>query len=281
MWMRFAAPVFIAALLLAPAASTRCQSLEWRGGGAHLLPFCLYGEIRVAVTGPSCYYCGAHWLANAPGEGYCGIEDMGGSSRRVVFSIWDSKQSPATVENLAEGGWSGRFQTIERPARTGIHTHFDCIWKPGQIFRYFLRQTRTGDRVAISYFFFNEIQKVWIRLATISESQGAAPTPDGTLESSTSIWDKRHGGPRLAFYKVWQGDSPARLRPLINCEGKGVWGTVRGDLFVGCGDSELLHRILKAHGGTSLRFGRNDGQPIRIQGQTLAPELVRTLERLR
>ena len=205
----------------------------------------LYGEIQVLASGPTIYYCGVNWQPGRPGGSYCGIQEHGDHHKCTIFSVWDT--SPTLHPGVVEADHLAKYSRFGGEG-TGAHTHLNCEWRIGQVFRYAVtkQQDKTGANTLTRYYFFDRTRKTgkeksgaWVLEATVSsptDGKDSVRYFGGGMNSFLENWSGRNREvPKLCLYRLWAGTSPEDLRYLRQASGDGVWGILNDSYFLGEG----------------------------------------------
>ncbi len=275
---------FTALCLSLVATAAPAQHLWWNLEGQKEAT-CLYGEITVLATHTTIYYCGSNWHPGEPAGGYCGIQHNGPKERRTIFSIWDT--SPELHPRITAADAATVFGRFGGEGEGG-HTHMLWPWKVEETFQFFVRKQPgpKPDSTACRYYVYDRETKKWRHSATIVSPNGGKKCV-ATLGGGMNSFLENFSGqdrevPKLALYRLWLGTSIDTMKCLTRAVGDGKWGELHGAYFLAEGDDAKLATVFA---GFEPKYGKPDfggkGEDLApIPSETLAPELIKALEKL-
>ena len=131
-----------------------------------------YNEVTVKQSAPGAYFMVCGW-----DKGYYGIQERGDGAKRILFSVWDSRQKdPKAVPEET------RVKLISKDDRvqigrfggegTGGQSYLSYDWKIGETYRFLVTARVNGERTEYSGFFYMPEEKAWTRLVTFSTITG-------------------------------------------------------------------------------------------------------------
>jgi hypothetical protein len=236
----------LAVLLSLVARSASAQHLWWDADGKKDAT-AVYGQITVYATNPGTYYCGINWHPGEPAGGYCGIQHNEPARKCTIFSIWDTSKDLHPAVTAADAKTKhNRFGGEGE----GGHTHMDWNWNLGETFEFYAVKTpaAAGDFTDVKYYAFERTAKKWIHEATIQTPNGGhksvANFSGGAMASFLENWTgKDKDVARLATYRLWIGDGPTTLKPLVKSGGDGTWGELNDCYFLAAGGDDALKAV--------------------------------------
>ena len=264
--------LFLTALAPRPALG---QHLWWDAGGDKKAT-CVYGQITVYATNPGTYYCGINWHPGEPAGGYCGIQHNDPRRKCTIFSIWDtSKDLHPTVTRADPATKHNRFGGEGE----GGHTHLDLTWELGQTFEFYATKTpaKAEGLTDVAYYYLDRKTRKWTHEATIQTPAGGHESVANFSSGSMASFLENYTGkdkevPRLATYRLWIGQSPAALKPLVKAGGDGTWGELNDCYFLAAGPDDALKAVYE-------KWEKDLGKPVvGIKGKKLPPLSAKALD---
>jgi hypothetical protein len=138
-------------------------------------------------------------------------------------------------------------------------------WQTGETFRFFVQKVpgTTPDTTDALYYVFDNKQKKWLPIATITSPNGgkqSVATLGGGLNSFLENFvGKDRTEPTLALYRLWLGPSVEKFKCLTRATADGKWGQLHDAYFLAeGGDGELTNLFAKLeHQYGKPTFGGN------------------------
>lgn len=179
---------------------------------------------------PFTYACSVQFGIGKSG-GYCGIQLAGPTDARIpnnIFSIWDF---PNKIQIAAQykdpltfvGGFGGEG--------TGLHSHADFGWKPGQWYTNIVKRWSLNDSTTlVGYWIYNHTEKTYRHYVTfiVPEKEAMLHGDIGSFLENFADGQKRA---RTAVYKSYWvlTDQHKWLQPdsLVAEAGEGSWKAER------------------------------------------------------
>lgn len=194
----------------------------------------MIADVMIPASGNTAYtYTCAIQFGIGKSGGYCGLQNCNGDGETKrplnnIFSVWDF---PNKVQLLAGykdpltyvGGFGGEG--------TGLHSHADFGWIPGQWYTHVVRRWYTGgDKTMVGYFIYDHTRQEWRHYVTF-----IIPEADAKLHGNTSSFlenfadNKRRS--RVSYYKsYWQlttGNKWIKPDSIGAGAGEGFWDVER------------------------------------------------------
>jgi hypothetical protein len=149
-----------------PAQQRQCRSVHISYTGAEAAAF--YNEVTIKQSAPGAYFMVCGWNG-----GYYGIQEQGDGTKRLLFSVWDSKQNdPKAVPEEA------RTKLIYKDAKvqigrfggegSGGQSFISYDWTYGATYRLLVTARVSGSRTEYAGYFFFPEEKAWKHLVTFS-----------------------------------------------------------------------------------------------------------------
>jgi len=166
------AVIALVALPLAAAADEKlagiaCRSVHLQFQGPAGSAF--YNEVTVENSAEGTYFCVCGF-----NRGYCGIQELRGGKKVLIFSVWDpGKQndpnSVAEVERVKllykdDAVRVGRFGN----EGTGGQSFLDFDWQIGETYRFLVTAAPADKRTEFTAWFYPLAEKKWKKLVTFS-----------------------------------------------------------------------------------------------------------------
>lgn len=213
----------------------------------------LMADVLIPAAGNTAYtYTCAIQFGIGKSGGYCGLQNCNGDDGlkrplNNIFSVWDFPNKvqiqAAYKDPLTNiGGFGGEG--------TGLHSHADFGWVPGQWYTNVVRRWWTGgDKTMVGYFIYDHSQKQWRHYTTF-----AVPEADAKLHGKAASFlenfadDKKRS--RISYYKsYWQLTTDNKwIKPdsLVAGAGEGFWDVeafgAEGVKLTSCGPEFLIKK---------------------------------------
>lgn len=177
---------------------------------------------------PYTYTCAVQFGIGKSG-GYCGLQNKNGKGEHNVplnniFSVWDfpnKVQIHAVYKDPMTfvGGFGGEG--------TGLHSHCDFGWVPGQWYTHVVRRWYIGgDKTQVGYFIYDHTKKEWHHYVTFEVPEADAKLKSGISSFLENFADEKKTS-RVSNYKsYWQLTTDNKWQhadSLIADAGEGYW----------------------------------------------------------
>ncbi|MDB5157192.1 MAG: hypothetical protein JWR50_1899 [Mucilaginibacter sp.] len=206
----------------------------------------MMADVMIPTDGlaPYTYACSVQFGIGKSG-GYCGIQLAGPNEPRIpnpIFSLWDfpnKLQISAAYKNPLTfvGGFGGEG--------TGLHSHADFGWKPGQWYTNIVRRWSVNDSTTqVGYWVYDHTAKMYTHFVTFTVPEKGAML-HGDIGSFLENFADNEKRSRTAVYKsYWMlTDQYKWVHPdsLVAEAGEGSWKAERygddGVKATSCGTS--------------------------------------------
>jgi hypothetical protein len=133
--------------------------------------FC--NEVTVEKNVPRSYFMACGFKG-----GYFGIKDRSSGEKIVLFSVWDGPNGngpdAAPEENRAEllHKDEGVVVTRVEDGGTASRSEFSYDWKVGEVYRFAVKATASGEKTAFAAYFYLPESEAWKHLATFRRPAG-------------------------------------------------------------------------------------------------------------
>jgi hypothetical protein len=137
---------------------------------------CFYNEMVVTESVDGSYFMACGW-----NTGYFGIQQLKGTNKVVIFSVWD----PTKGDNANEVKTENRVELLEQGDGVRIKrfggegTGGQCMapfsWSTGETNRFLVRGHVDGEKTAYTAWIFDRTKGDWRKLATFRTRTGGKP----------------------------------------------------------------------------------------------------------
>ncbi len=176
-----------------------------------------YNEMVVTESVDGSYFMACGW-----NTGYFGIQQLKGTNKVVIFSVWD----PTTGDNPNAVKSEDRVEVLEEGEGVRIKrfggegTGGQCMapfpWKPGETNRFMIRGEVQGEKTAYTAWIFDASKNDWRKLASFRTRTGGKPLSglysfvEDFRRDRKSVNETR----RALFGRAWVKTVQGNWRPL-------------------------------------------------------------------
>ncbi len=190
----------------------------------------LMAEVMTPAEGnaPYTYTCAVQFGIGKSG-GYCGLQNKNGKGEHNVplnniFSVWDF---PNKVQIRAVYKDPMTFVGGFGHEGTGLHSHCDFGWVPGQWYTHVVRRWYTGgDKTQVGYFIYDHTKKEWRHYVTFEVPEADAKLRSGISSFLENFADEKKTSRISNYRSYWQlttGNQWIHADSLVADAGEGFW----------------------------------------------------------
>lgn len=216
----------------------------------------LMDDVMIPADGNTQYtYTCAIQFGLGKSGGYCGLQNNNADGTMArplnnIFSVWDYPnkiQIEATYKDPETfiGGFGNEG--------TGLHSHADFGWVPGEWYTQVVRRWYTGgDRTQVGYFIYDHAKKQWRHYVTFAVPEADAKLKPG-ISSFLENFADSHNHSRISYYKSYwmlttKGDWQ-KPDTLTADAGEGFWNAEAynndGIRLTSCGPEVITRNKIK------------------------------------